>query len=106
MGSTGFPSALIFTLRITDAYASLQAPKGIIRIKTAREKAARLALQFLDAIQSPRLNMNDGDDLRGTAHLDFFRVLQDLSASRAQAQIPFCTHNLRRCALRFVKTNS
>jgi hypothetical protein len=51
----------------TDIRSSVQAPRGMIRIKTAREKAAKLALQFLDAIQSPRLNMNDGDDLRGIA---------------------------------------
>ena len=50
---------------IPDTCIATQAPKGLLRVKSAREKATRLALQFLDAIQSPRLNMNDGDDLRG-----------------------------------------
>ena len=43
----------------------LQCVRGILRCKQATVKAAKLALDFLDAIQSPRLAMNDGDDLRG-----------------------------------------
>ena len=54
-----------FVVRLQLENAALSSVRGILKIKVAQAKATKLALRFLDAIQCPRLLMNDGDDLRG-----------------------------------------
>ena len=63
--------------------AALNNLRGILRTKTATSKASRLALQFLDAIQSPRLSLNDGDAERGDSPKRPVTCIQHAQHARA-----------------------
>ena len=72
----------------------LQAVRGILRVKHATVKSSQLAFRFLDAIQSPRLVMNDGDDARGLSLALFPSLSLSLSLSHTHTHTQTHTHDV------------